>query len=134
VEAVIRQGGQESGGVVTAEATFHIDVAAGTLDYQVDVIDIPLENIYAVTINRVAQEEEPEEDEEAEGPGGPRESVIHRLLAPGEISATGTIGLGNRGREDLLQGRLFLVLYAAPAPLGTLRTPVRLPTGDNRRG
>jgi hypothetical protein len=144
VEAVIRGSEQEGvAGAVMAEATFRLDVAAGTMGYELEVMGIPREELYAVTLNRVVAggategagaSVAPEEVGEAEGAPERRESVIHRLLAPGETTASGTIELGNRGREDLLQGRLFLVLYAAPAPLGTYRTPVQLPTSNNSRG
>jgi hypothetical protein len=147
LEPIIRQGGRESSssGAVMAEATFHIDVAAGTLDYQLEVIGILSENVYAVTLNRLVEEERPEEAEGSEEPGasaesgeseetgesdGPKESVIHRLVGPGITRASGSVDLGNRGREDLLEGRLYMVLYAEPSPLGTLRTKIELPEGS----
>jgi Asp-tRNA(Asn)/Glu-tRNA(Gln) amidotransferase A subunit family amidase len=94
-----------------AELTF--DVAAGTLAFDVEISGIPADQLYAVTLNRV--------DEESAG------SVVHRLLGPGHTEGSGTVTLGNRGRADLLEGRLFLVVYSAHSPKGGLRTRLEVP-------
>jgi amidase len=99
-------------------ARFAFDPVVRTLAFDVEVSDIPSEEVYAVTVHRVGRE--------SSGP------VIHRLLGPGESRETGVLALGNRGAEALVAGGLSLVLYTASHPRG-LWTALRMPPpGDSR--
>jgi hypothetical protein len=107
-------GGEEGspGATLQVDADFIVDVALGHLEFTVEISAIPAEAIYTLTLNRA------DDDEPA--------SVVHRLLAPGQTEGNGTIDLGNRGREDLLEGRLWLVLYSEGTRSGELRTRLEL--------
>ena len=47
--------------------------------------------------------------------------VIAHLLAPNQISGSGTLIMRGRDREDLIGGRLFAQFYTRQAPLGAAR-------------
>ena len=115
-EATTRAGlGQK--GLLTGRFAF--DPVARTLAFDVEVSGISAEEVYAVSIRRG----------EGESPG----PSIHRLMGPGQSREAGVIALGSRGTEDLVEGRLTLVLYAAPYPRGTFREPLRLPDPEGSR-
>jgi hypothetical protein len=44
--------------------------------------------------------------------------VIAHLLAPNQISGSGTLIMRGRDRDDLVGGRLFAQFYTRQAPLG----------------
>jgi amidase len=53
--------------------------------------------------------------------------VIAHVLAPNQISGSGTLTMRGRDREDLVAGKLYLHFYTRQAPLGVGRTKVVLP-------
>jgi amidase len=52
--------------------------------------------------------------------------VIAQLLAPNQITGTGTLTLRGRNREDLVAGRLFIHFYTRQTPLGVERQRITL--------
>jgi amidase len=53
--------------------------------------------------------------------------IIAHLLAPNQITGTGTLTLRGRDREDLVAGRLYAHFYTKAAPLGAGRTQIKIP-------
>jgi amidase len=53
--------------------------------------------------------------------------IIAHLLAPNQITGTGTLTMRGRDREDLVAGRLYAHFYTKQAPLGAGRTQIRIP-------
>jgi len=53
--------------------------------------------------------------------------MVAHLLARGQTTATATLTLRGRDRDDFVAGRLFLHLYTERTPLGVARVPLRLP-------
>ncbi len=70
----------------------------------------PVDRVIGLAIHR--------SDGEKTGP------VIAHLLAPNQISGSGTLVMRGRDREDLVGGRLFAQLYTRQSPLGTARTRI----------
>ena len=95
---------------------FTFDPVVRTLVFDVEILGTPAEEVYAVTLNRA--------HEESAG------ATIHRLVGPGLSRETGVVGLGNQGAEDLVAGRLSLVLYTASQPRGLVRATLRLPEAN----
>jgi hypothetical protein len=56
--------------------------------------------------------------------------VIYRLLGPRENRADGALHLSAPERESLGEGALELTVHTAEAPGGSLRAPLRLPSGS----
>lgn len=52
--------------------------------------------------------------------------VVAHLLAPNQITGTGTLVMRGRDREDLAAGRLFVDLYTRQQPLGVGRRKIEL--------
>ena len=109
-EVTVPAGPEERGAL---RGQFVFDPVARSLSFVVAVSGLPAEEVYAVTLHR-----------EVEGSQGP---AIHRLMGPGKVRETGVISLGSRGAEELMAGRLSLVVFTASHPMGLPRTTLRLP-------
>lgn len=99
-------------GPATATVAFSWDPTTSGLSWKLRLTGA-VERVYAVTVDRVA--------EERKGP------VVARLAGPDMTAAEGTLTLGPALRDDLGAGRLALTLYTADAPLGEARSPLVLP-------
>ena len=52
--------------------------------------------------------------------------VVTHLLAPNQISGSGTLVMRGRERDDLVAGRLFVEFYTRQLPLGAGRKKIEL--------
>jgi amidase len=52
--------------------------------------------------------------------------IVAHLLAPNQISGTGTLIMRGRDRDELVAGKLFVDFYSRQQPLGTGRRKVEL--------
>ena len=103
----------------SAEALFVFDVTASTLGYSVSVAGAPVDAVYAVTLDMMADGRD----------GG----VAHRLVRSGQLEATGTIRLGFADRRALMEGRFALTLYTRANPAGASGSRLVLPTDPQSR-
>ncbi len=92
-------------------ASFEFDRVMGTLRFDLRVMGIAARDVLAVTLHRGAP-----------GENGP---VVHRVVAPGVASGTGTIQLTPRDRSELAEGRLYLQVYTRSRPLGAARAQLK---------
>jgi amidase len=53
--------------------------------------------------------------------------IVAHILAPNQISGSGTLTMRGRDREDLVAGTLYLHFYTRQAPLGVARTKLVVP-------
>ena len=53
--------------------------------------------------------------------------IVAHILAPNQLSGSGTLTMRGRDREDLVAGTLYLHFYTRQAPLGVGRTRLALP-------
>jgi amidase len=89
------------------------DRATGQLRYEAATSGLATtDRVVALTIHR----------SEGEKPG----PVVAHLLAPNQISGSGTLIMRGRDREDLTAGRLFVHFYTRQLPLGAGRAKVEL--------
>jgi hypothetical protein len=90
-------------GLATVKLNF--DRTTGVLRYDVTTANlVTTDRVIGLAIHRT----------NADKPG----PVIAHLLAPSQISGSGTLILRGRDREDMAGGRLFARLYTRQAPLG----------------
>jgi Asp-tRNA(Asn)/Glu-tRNA(Gln) amidotransferase A subunit family amidase len=90
-------------GLATVKLNF--DRTTGVLRYDVTTANlVTTDRVIGLAIHRT----------NADKPG----PVIAHLLAPSQISGSGTLILRGRDREDMVGGRLFARLYTRQAPLG----------------
>jgi hypothetical protein len=52
--------------------------------------------------------------------------IVAQLLAPNQVSGTGTLTMRGRNREELVDGKLFVQFYTRQSPLGAERQKVIL--------
>ncbi len=88
------------------------DATTGALRYDASSRLQPTDRVLSLTLHRM----------EGNLPG----PVIAHLLAPNQVTGTGTITLRGRNREDLVGGRVFVQLYTKQVPLGVERQSVTL--------
>jgi len=88
------------------------DATTGALRYDASSKLQPTDRVLSLTLHRM----------EGNLPG----PVIAHLLAPNQVTGTGTITLRGRNREDLVGGRVFVQLYTKQVPLGVERQSVTL--------
>jgi hypothetical protein len=86
---------------------FVFDVTTGVLSYDVTVSGVAEEDIHAVTVHLAE-----------DGKDGP---VVLRLSGPGTATASGQIILSPVEGEVLMEGSLYLVVYAKDHPTGAAR-------------
>ena len=91
---------------------FDYNPLTGTLDYQVDVEDIPAIRVFAVVLAH--------QDDERQW------YVAHRLTGPEVLTGQGTITLASPMRSRLEAGELYLELVSEGQPLQVARSPVVL--------
>ena len=89
------------------------DKTTGGLQYTATTANMaPTDRVLALALQR--------SDGDKPGP------VVAHLLAPNQISGSGTIVLKGRNREDLVDGKLFAQLYTRQQPLGYDRQRITL--------
>ena len=89
------------------------DRITGQLRYEVTTSNLaPNDRVVALALHRG----------EADKPG----PIVAHLLAPNQISGSGTLIMRGRDRDDLAAGRLFIDLYTRQEPLGTGRRKLEL--------
>ncbi|MFV1987207.1 MAG: amidase [Gemmatimonadota bacterium] len=88
------------------DATFSLDVPAGTLGYSIDATDVTGDDVFAIVLQRRG--------------GGAPDAIVARLSGPGRPTVAGTLDLTSVLMADLLGGRLELALYTAAHPLGSV--------------
>ena len=99
--------------VGSASLKLHYDRTTGQLRYEAATSGLPAtDRVVALTIQR--------SDGEKSGP------VLAHLLAPNQISGSGTLIMRGRDREDLSAGRLYVHFYTRQWPLGAGRVKVEL--------
>jgi Asp-tRNA(Asn)/Glu-tRNA(Gln) amidotransferase A subunit family amidase len=99
--------------VGNAAVKFTYDTTTGALRYEASTSKMaPTDRVLAMTIQR--------SDGDKPGP------IVAHLLAPNQISGSGTIVLKGRNREDLVANRLFVQLYTRQMPLGFERQRIAL--------
>jgi Asp-tRNA(Asn)/Glu-tRNA(Gln) amidotransferase A subunit family amidase len=94
----------------TAKAKLIYEPVTGLLRYDASATTPPTDRVLGLTIQRG--------DGEKPGP------IVAHLLAPNQISGTGTLTMRGRDREDLVAGRLFLHFYTRQSPLGAGRQQI----------
>jgi len=98
-------------GAAKFDASFDFDRVMGTLRFAVHATGIAAGDVLAAALHRGAS-----------GSNGP---VIHRLIAPGAASWSGTLQLTPRDRIELTEGRLYLQIYTRSRPLGAARAQLK---------
>jgi amidase len=95
----------------SAALKLNYDRTTGQLRYEATTSNLAAaDRVVALTIQR----------SEGEKPG----PVIAHLLAPNQISGSGTLAMRGRNREDLAAGRLYVHLYTRQSPLGAGRSRI----------
>jgi amidase len=108
------------GGVSAAEPApprsfrldWQYDRTTGALRYDASATTATTDRVLALTLQR----------SEGDKPG----PIIAHLLAPSQISGSGTVVLRGRDREDFLAGKLYVHFYTRQMPLGA-RQKIGLP-------
>jgi amidase len=99
--------------VGAATVKLNYDRTTGQLRYEAATANLPAaDRVVALALHR--------SDGDKPGP------VVAHLLAPNQISGTGTLILRGRDREDLAAGRLFVEFYTRQQPLGVGRRKIEL--------
>jgi amidase len=89
------------------------DSTTGALRYDTATLKMaPTDRVLGLTLQR----------SEGDKPG----PIVAQLLAPNQITGSGTITMRGRNREDLVEGRLFMHFYTKQMPLGFERQRVTL--------
>jgi Asp-tRNA(Asn)/Glu-tRNA(Gln) amidotransferase A subunit family amidase len=90
---------------------YSYDQTTGELKYDVAAAGMaPSDRVLGLTVQR--------SDGAKPGP------IVAHLLAPNQITSTGTLILRGRNREDFVAGRLFVHLYTRSMPLGAPRQAI----------
>jgi Asp-tRNA(Asn)/Glu-tRNA(Gln) amidotransferase A subunit family amidase len=101
--------------VVVGPATvkFTYDTTSGALRFDAAAAKMaPADRVIALAIHR--------SDGDKPGP------VVAQLLAPSQITGSGTLTMRGRNREELTSGKLFVELYTRQSPLGVGRQNINL--------
>lgn len=97
----------------SATVTFSYDPTTGALRYDVTAAKLAAaDRVLALAIHRSQGDK-----------AGP---IVAQLLAPNQITGSGTLTMRGRNREDLVGGKLFVQLYTTRSPLGVERQPINL--------
>jgi hypothetical protein len=97
----------------SARVLFTYDRTTGALRYDASTASLTTDRVIALTLQR--------SDGDKPGP------IVAHLLLPGQISASSTLTMRGRSREDLVAGRMFVHFYTQRSPLGVGRTGVKIP-------
>jgi amidase len=92
---------------------FTYDRTTGALRYDATTTALGTDRVIALTLQR--------SDGDKPGP------IIAHILAPNQISGSGTLTMRGRDREDLVAGRLYAHFYTKQSPLGAGRTQIKIP-------
>ncbi|MEO7135476.1 MAG: amidase family protein [Vicinamibacterales bacterium] len=96
-----------------ATVKFNYDATSGALRFDAAAAKMaPADRVIALAIHR----------SEGDKPG----PIVAQLLAPNQITGSGTLTMRGRNREDLVAGKLFVQLYTKQSPLGFERQPISL--------
>ncbi|HXG72310.1 MAG TPA: amidase family protein [Gemmatimonadaceae bacterium] len=95
-----------------AVVKFNYDSTTAALKFDATAEMSPTDRVLGLAIHRT----------ESDKPG----PVIAQLLAPNQLSGSGTLVMRGRNREDLVAGKLFLQFYTKQSPLGVDRQPITL--------
>jgi amidase len=88
-----------------ATVKLNYDSTTGALRYDAATLKMaPTDRVLGLTLQR--------SDGDKPGP------IVAQLLAPNQISGSGTITMRGRNREELVEGRLFMHFYTRQTPLG----------------
>ena len=116
VEVAIAGGGG-AGQTTTAPSAkikFTYDRTTGELRYEATASGLSAsDRVLALTLHR----------KEGDKPG----PVVAHLLAPNQISGSGTLVMRGRNREDLVSGGLLVAFYTRQSPLGVGRREIGFP-------
>jgi len=96
----------------SASVKFTYDATTGALRYDASAKLAPADRVLSLTLQR----------SEGNKPG----PVVAHLLAPNQVTGSGTLTLRGRNREDLASGRLYLHFYTRQTPLGFERQQISL--------
>ena len=99
--------------VGTVAVKFTYDRTTGALRYDVTSPAMGADRVVGLTLQR--------SDGDKPGP------IIAHLLAPNQISGSGTLTMRGRDRDELVAGKLYAHFYTKAAPLGAGRTQIRIP-------
>ncbi len=103
--------------VGAAAVKLNFDRTTGQLRYDVTTTSLSTtDRVIALTIQR--------SDGDKPGP------VVAHLLAPNQISGSGTLVMRGREREDMAAGRLYVHFYTRQSPLGTGRSRINFSSGN----
>jgi len=92
---------------------FAYDRTTGALRYDAAASNLGADRVLALTLQRSVGDK----------PG----PIIAHLLAPNQVTGTGTLTLRGRDREDFVAGRIYVHFYTRQSPLGAGRTQIRIP-------
>lgn len=99
-------------GAPWARVAFTYHPTTGALRYEASAAGLGADRVLALALQR-----------SIEGKPGP---IIAHLLGAGQASASSTLMMRGRDRDDLVAGRLFVHLYTRQSPLGTGRARVEV--------
>jgi hypothetical protein len=86
------------------------DRTTGALRYDAAAANLAADRVVGLTIQR--------------GEGDQPGPIVAHLLAPNQITGSGTLVLRGADRDALAAGRLFAHLYTRQSPLGAARVPI----------
>jgi len=92
---------------------FVYDGITGALRYDAATANLGTDRVLALTLQRSMGDK----------PG----PIIAHLLAPNQVTGTGTLMLRGRDREDFVAGRIYVHFYTRQSPLGVGRTQIQVP-------
>ena len=92
---------------------FTYDRTTGTLRYDAATPAMGTDRVLSLTLQRSSGDK----------PG----PIIAHILAPNQVSGTGTLTLRGRDREELVAGTLYAHFYTRQSPLGAGRAQIKLP-------
>ena len=99
--------------VGAATVKLNYDRTTGQLRYEAATANMPAtDRVIALALHRT--------DGDKPGP------IVAHLLAPNQITGTGTLVMRGRERDDLVAGRLFVEFYTRQQPLGVGRRKIEL--------
>jgi Asp-tRNA(Asn)/Glu-tRNA(Gln) amidotransferase A subunit family amidase len=96
-----------------AAVKFTYDRTTGALRYDATTAAMGTDRVLALTLQR--------SDGDKPGP------IVAHILAPNQISGSGTLTMRGRDREDLVAGTLYAHFYTRQSPLGAGRTQIKIP-------
>ncbi|MBY0497270.1 MAG: amidase [Cyanobacteria bacterium] len=96
-----------------ASVKLSYDTTTGVLRYDASAAKVAMpDRVVGLTVQR--------------GDGDKPGPIVAQLLAPNQITGSGTLTMRGRNRDDLVAGRLYVQLYTKQLPLGTARQPITL--------